>query len=148
MKKISIFRSLWLKTLVLSLVAFSLVFTGVALAARDAGPWSPEYDIGTRHIDMAEMFDLSLCLGCHSNEPPNYMMGPLTPPALDELKNVDMGGNRACSACHGNNIFTAFMEDDNSGGLRCSDCHDVGSSGGGRGGWGGRSGGGRGGWGR
>jgi hypothetical protein len=151
MKKTSIFRNPYLKILVFSLVALSLIFTGVALAGwggggRSAGPWSPEGDIGMRHIDMADMFDISSCLGCHSNdpsiEPVNYMAGPLTPPSLDGFRKVDMGGDRPCSRCHGDNIFTTFMGD----GLRCSDCHDVGDRDGDRDGY--RDGGGRGGWGR
>jgi hypothetical protein len=128
-------KSLSMKVLVLSLSAITIVFVGIALAdwgggsyggggyggGESGGPWTPTSDIGKRHIDMVSFGD---CTGCHQAPTGTYDQGPLAPPDLSRFEYVNMGDNRPCSRCHGNNIFTAAM-----GANRCGDCHSVGGSG-------------------
>ncbi|HAM51042.1 MAG TPA: hypothetical protein DCP92_10275 [Nitrospiraceae bacterium] len=135
MKKMSISGSFSSKVLILSLVALVVVFASVALVAGDdngggdksrpAGPWTPTSDIGQRHIDMASLGGGTAagCRSCHKNPTGTYFTGPLTPPNISLFDHVDMGDNKACVECHGNNIFLSSMTGYTN--FRCGDCHVV-----------------------
>jgi hypothetical protein len=59
------------------------------------------------------------CSACHFNPTGTYVP-EMTPIDLTGFQNVDMGDNKPCAECHGNNVFTSQLPQG-----RCGDCHAI-----------------------
>ena len=104
-------------------------FGGGGGRAIPADPWTPDSDIGRRHIDMTKPPFGAPCDGCHGST--DYT-GPMAPPELTRFQYVNMGDGQPCSRCHDGNVFTAQMQQNDPNATRCGNCHVVARDGGGR----------------